>query len=260
MAFKNLSSPFSGGLDSALVLALTKLALRSGQDIAALYMPSRYSSPQSTQLAQQMSRDLGVPLHTLPIEQLHVASREIFASATHTPLTGVADENVQARTRSLLLFAYSNQNGGLVLNTSNKSELAVGYSTLYGDSVGALSPLGDLYKSEAYQIARRINERFGELIPRGIIDRPPSAELSSGQRDSDSLPDYPVLDAILEGLLSYGMSARDLIGLGHRREDVERIFRLYHNSEYKRAQFAPIIKLKIKSFGSGYRVPVSKHP
>ena len=256
--FQKFTIAFSGGIDSALVLALTHLSLRPGQNIEALYMPSQYSSPKSTQLAREMSDHLNIPLSTFPIDSLHEANRELFSSVTTMPLEGVSDENVQSRIRSTLLYAYSNQTGSIVLNTSNKSELAVGYSTLYGDSVGALSPLGDLYKTEIYQIARRINERFGEIIPREIITRPPTAELRANQQDSQALPDYPVLDPILEGLLSYDMSAQDLIKAGHSRDDVEKVFRLYQVSEHKRRQFPPIIKLKIKSFGTGYRVPISK--
>ena len=145
----------------------------------------------------------------------------------------------------------------MVLNTSNKSELAVGYSTLYGDSVGAISPLGDLYKSEVFTLSRYINKKYKDIIPERIISRPPTAELREGQEDSQSLPPYERLDAILEGLLSYRMSPNELVNLGHDSKEVSKIFHLYQKSEFKRFQFCPIIKLKAKSFGFGYRIPLS---
>ena len=146
----------------------------------------------------------------------------------------------------------------MVLNTSNKSEIAVGYSTLYGDSVGALSLLGDLYKTEVIQLCHYINKKYGELIPEQIITRAPTAELREGQTDEESLPPYDVLDAILEGLLSYRYSVEDLKASGFDPDIVKQIFGLHQRSEYKRYQFCPIVKLKAKSFGFGYRVPITK--
>jgi NAD+ synthase (glutamine-hydrolysing) len=146
----------------------------------------------------------------------------------------------------------------MVINTSNKSELAVGYSTIYGDSVGAISMLGDLYKSEVYQLAEYINKQYNNIIPQDIITRPPTAELRENQEDSQSLPPYSTLDPILESLLSFRFSPEDLIKKGHNREDVYKIANLIHKSEYKRKQFCPIIKIKSKSFGFGYRMPISK--
>ena len=146
----------------------------------------------------------------------------------------------------------------MVVNTSNKSELAVGYSTQYGDSVGAISLLGDLYKSEVFVLSRYLNQHFGELIPAGVIDRGPSAELRENQLDQDSLPPYERLDPILEGLLSYQLGSRQLLDLGFDEGEVKKVIQLYTRSEYKRAQFCPILKVKAKSFGFGYRVPISK--
>ena len=146
-----------------------------------------------------------------------------------------------------------------MINTSNKSELSVGYSTIYGDSVGAISLLGDLYKSEAYQLARYINLKYDQLIPEDIITRPPSAELRDGQVDTDSLPPYEIMDTILEGILSYRLSGKDLVELGLPKEDVKKVIDLYRKTEFKRSQFCPILKIKSKSFGFGYRVPISKN-
>ncbi len=145
-----------------------------------------------------------------------------------------------------------------MINTSNKSEIAVGYSTQYGDSVGAISLLGDLYKTEVFQLARYINKKHGGIIPQGMIDRPPSAELREGQRDDQSLPPYERLDAILDGLLSYRHDCQGLVALGHDPAQVQRTYDLLMKSEYKRAQFCPIIKIRPKSFGFGHRVPICK--
>ncbi|MCY4643333.1 MAG: NAD(+) synthase [Bacteriovoracales bacterium] len=256
--FQKFLVALSGGLDSALVLTLTKLALAPGLTLEALSMPGNFTSPKSNELTRSLCEKLEVPCRFLPIKFLHASSRQAFLSAFDSPLEGIADENIQSRLRALFLYARSNQDGAMVVNTSNKSELSVGYSTQYGDGVGAVSPLGDLYKSEVYQLAHHINDRYGSLIDPEILGRPPSAELRPGQKDSDSLPEYPVLDAILEGLTSYGLSVSDLVERGHRREDVEKVRRLQSLSEFKRSSFCPVIKLKFKSYGFGHRVPISK--
>ena len=146
----------------------------------------------------------------------------------------------------------------MVINTSNKSEIAVGYSTQYGDSVGAISLLGDLYKGQVYTLAQFINKKFNNLIPKQIITRAPSAELKPNQKDQDSLPDYEVLDGLLEGILSYRLDAAQLENLGFSASDIQKTLKLYSYSEYKRKQFPPILKISSKSFGFGYRVPISK--
>jgi NAD+ synthase (glutamine-hydrolysing) len=192
-----------------------------------------------------------------PIKFLHSTIRNSFKDAFKEDLQGLADENIQSRLRGSFLYARSNLTNAMVLNTSNKSELAVGYSTLYGDSVGALSPLGDLYKSEVFALANYVNKKYNNIIPEQVITRPPSAELREGQEDAHSLPPYERLDAILEGFLSYRMSQEDLIKHGHNNEEVSKVFKLYQKSEFKRFQFCPIIKLKAKSFGFGYRMPLT---
>lgn len=256
--FKKFLVALSGGLDSALVLALVKLALKKGQEVEAVYMPSIHSSPLSTQLCEKMCRDNKIPLKHLPIKFLHSTIKNTFTQSFKEGFEGLTDENVQSRLRGLLLYTRSNQTGAMVINTSNKSELAVGYSTQYGDSVGALSLLGDLYKSEVYWLANYLNSLSPGIIPSEIINRGPSAELRPNQLDQDSLPPYERLDAILEGILSYKMSRHQLINKGFNETEVDKVIKLLTQSEYKRFQFCPIIKIKAKSFGFGYRVPMSK--
>lgn len=258
--FKKFLVALSGGMDSALVLALAKLSLAPGQELEAVYMPGNFSSPMSWELAMEICQKLGLRLTSLPIKFLHSNIRMAFQNTFPQSFEGLTDENVQSRLRGLLLYTRSNQTGAMVINTSNKSELAVGYSTQYGDSVGALSLLGDLYKTEVYRLAEWINQAHGNLIPKGIITRAPSAELRENQKDQDSLPAYERLDAMLEGILSYRFRAKDLSSMGFEANEVKRVFQLYAKAEYKRRQFCPIVKIKAKSFGFGYRVPLSKHP
>ncbi|WP_419168376.1 NAD+ synthase [Halobacteriovorax sp.] len=247
----------SGGIDSALVLTLVKLFLKPGQEVEAIYMPSKFSASLSWEISDKLCKNLGIKLHNLPIKFLHSSVQNLF-NDNLDPLEGLADENIQSRLRGSLLFARSNQTGAMVINTSNKSELAVGYSTLYGDSVGAISLLGDLYKSEVFALARHINKNFNDIIPVEVIERPPSAELRADQKDEDSLPPYETLDMILESYLSYRYDLPDLLNLGLNKTEVERVIKLILNSEYKRQQFCPILKLKDKSFGFGRRVPICK--
>lgn len=256
--FKNFLVALSGGIDSALVLALIKISLKPGQTVEAIYMPSIHSSSLSTQLADEMCRRIGIKMQFLPIKFLHSSVKNAFTSTFAEPFSGLTDENIQSRLRGALLYTRSNQTGAMVVNTSNKSELAVGYSTQYGDSVGAISMLGDLFKTEVYRLSEYVNQHYGHLIPEGIIERGPSAELRENQLDQDSLPPYKRLDAILEGILSYRLDAEDLVSHGHSEEEVRKVFSLYVKSEYKRKQFCPIIKTKTKSFGFGHRVPISK--
>jgi len=256
--FTKFSIALSGGMDSALVLAIMRLSLKEGQSLEAIYMPSIHSSPLSHELSLDLCKKLGVPLKSLPIKFLHSAGKNLFTQSFQEPFEGLTDENIQARLRGLLLYTRSNQINSMVVNTSNKSEIAVGYSTQYGDSVGAISMLGDLYKSEVYRLAHYLNKKFNNLIPEQIITRPPTAELRPDQKDEQTLPPYDVLDAILEGILSYRHSKNDLIEMGLPKDDVEKTFNLYRRNEYKRYQFCPIVKISSKSFGFGYRIPLSK--
>lgn len=257
--FNNFLVALSGGVDSALVLAIVKIALKSGQSVEAIYMPSIHSTSLSTQLSEEICHRIGIRMRFLPIKFLHSSVKNAFTQTFNEPFEGLTDENIQSRLRGTLLYTRSNQTNAMVINTSNKSELAVGYSTQYGDSVGAISLLGDLFKSEVYRLCEYINKHHGNLIPEGIIERGPSAELRDNQLDQDSLPPYSRLDAILEGILSYRLDARDLMAHGFLEEEVHKVFALYAKSEYKRKQFCPIIKTKAKSFGFGYRMPISRN-
>lgn len=256
--FKKFVIALSGGMDSALVLTILKLGLKEDQELEAIYMPSEYSRDISESLSRDLCANLEIPLKILPIKKIHNEVRHHFSDFIGEELSGISDENIQSRLRGALLYARSNQSSALVVNTSNKSELAVGYSTIYGDSVGAISLLGDLYKSEVFALANFINRKYNNIIPKEIITRPPSAELRDDQEDTDSLPAYDRLDTILEGILSYRMTANDITKLGLKSEEVEQVIDLYRKSEFKRAQFCPILKVKAKSFGFGYRVPLSK--
>ena len=251
----------SGGMDSSLVLAILKILKDRNlfpMEIEAVFMPGFFSSSLSYDLSFDLCQNIGVKLTTFPIKFIHSTIKTVYRDCFKVELAGLSDENIQSRLRGTLIYARSNEKGSMVLNTSNKSELAVGYSTIYGDSVGALSVLGDLYKSEVFELARYINHQYDNMIPEDIISRPPSAELRENQEDAQSLPPYDRLDPILEALLSQHFSPEDLIKKGHNREEVLKIFQLLVRSEYKRKQFCPIIKVKAKSFGFGYRVPISK--
>jgi len=258
------SIALSGGMDSALVLSLLKLMQEKYSTkeqsivLEAIYMPSIHSNDLSRDLSEKLCQNLNIPLLHFPIKFLHSTLKNQFHDHYRRELQGLADENIQSRLRGLLLYARSNDVNTLVVNTSNKSELAVGYSTLYGDSVGALSPLGDLYKTEVFQLAHYINRHYHQIIPQEIITRPPSAELCADQQDSDSLPPYDVLDFLLESYLSCQSTPSELINSGFKPHDVEKVFKLLAHSEFKRRQFCPIIKLKPKSFGFGHRMPISK--
>lgn len=257
--FKKFLIALSGGIDSALVLTIVKLGLRPDQALEAIYMPSIYSSIESTHLSEQLCQNLNIPLSYLPIKFLHSTIKNTFIQTFNEPFEGLTDENIQSRLRGTLLYTRSNQTGAIVINTSNKSELAVGFSTQYGDSVGAISLLGDLYKSEVYRMAEYINHHYQGLIPQQIMQRGPTAELKSNQLDADRLPPYDRLDPILEGVLSYKMGINDLVEIGFDRAEITKVLHLYANSEYKRTQFCPIIKVKTKSFGFGYRIPINKN-
>lgn len=257
---KSFLVALSGGIDSALVLALAHLAGKAtGRTVEAVYMPSQFNSQLSYDLSKEMCERLGIKLKVLSLKFIHQAIKMAAAEGFGESLEGLADENIQSRLRGNLIYARSNQTGAMVINTSNKSELSVGYSTLYGDSVGAISPLGDLYKSEVFQLASFINTHFGNIIPEEIINRPPSAELREDQKDEDSLPPYELLDLILECIHSYQYSIKDIVALGVDRDEVLKVQQLFNRSEFKRYQFCPIIKLKGKSFGFGHRIPILKN-
>lgn len=254
MGFKKAILGASGGIDSAVVQALAVEALGK-ENVQVLLMPSEYSTGHSVSDAEQLSKNLGNPYNIVPIKNVYDTFLE-----TLKPLFGdlpfnVAEENLQARARGVLLMAVSNKFGSILLNTSNKSELAVGYGTLYGDMAGGLAVLGDLYKMQVYALARYIN-RAGEIIPLHILSKAPSAELRPNQKDSDSLPDYPVLDRILFQYIELTQGPKEIIAQGYDEALVARILKLVNTAEYKRAQFCPIIRVSYKAFGVGRRLPI----
>ena len=220
-------------------------------------MPSQYSSAGSIQDAQKLSRNLGIHHIILPIHTLYdtfLSSLQAFFTNTKPNTT---EENIQARIRGTLLMAWSNKFHSLTICTGNKSELATGYCTLYGDMVGGLSIIGDLFKTEVYDLARHLNQN-NTVIPAEIMDKPPSAELRPDQRDSDSLPDYELLDAILYRYLILNHSYNQIISDGFDPETTAKVLKLTADNEYKRLQSALVLKISARSFGSGRRIPVAR--
>jgi NAD+ synthase (glutamine-hydrolysing) len=221
-------------------------------------MPSRYSSSHSREDARALATALGIAYQEISIEPMHAAFLGQLAEAQGKPLGELAEQNVQARIRGQILMALSNDTGGLVLSTGNKSELAVGYCTLYGDMAGGLAVIGDLPKGLVYRVARAANARAGRtLIPERTFTKPPSAELKPGQLDQDSLPPYDVLDDILLAYLEERRPFDEIVARGHPADTVRRVLRLVVGSEYKRRQAAPVLKVSEKAFGEGRRFPIA---
>jgi NAD+ synthase (glutamine-hydrolysing) len=254
MGFNKAIIASSGGIDSAVTLTLACEALGS-ENVRAILLPSPYSSSHSVSDAEQLSRNLGNPYDIIPI-------REVYESLLHTlrPVFGdspfgLAEENLQSRTRGNIVMGLANKFGYILLNTSNKSELATGYGTLYGDMAGGLSVLGDVYKGQIYALARYLN-RNGEIIPRNILEKAPSAELRPGQKDSDSLPEYDVLDKILYQYIERRQGPKEITAMGIDEALVARVLKLVNSNEYKRNQFCPIIRVSCKAFGMGRRMPI----
>jgi len=254
MGFKKATLGLSGGIDSALVLVLAVEALGS-ENVRVLLMPSRYSSDHSVNDAVHLAQNLGIQYETIPIQPMvdsfEQSLSEVFAGLP----SDVSEENIQARTRGILLMAISNKFGNILLNTTNKSECAVGYGTLYGDMNGGLSVLGDVYKTDIFKMARWIN-REHEIIPENTILKPPSAELRPDQKDTDSLPDYDMLDQILFDYIELNLSPEEIVAKGFDEATVLRTVRMVNNNEYKRFQAPPIIRVSSKAFGFGRRIPL----
>ncbi len=245
----------SGGIDSAVAIALTCEAL-GAKNVRAISLPSSFSSNHSIDDARQLSKNLGNPYDILPIGDVYDTFLETLKPQFKDLPFNVAEENIQARSRGNLLMALANKFGYILLNTSNKSELSVGYGTLYGDLAGGLSILGDVYKTQVFALARYIN-RDKEIIPENILSKPPSAELRPDQKDSDSLPDYHILDAILYEHIEHGKGEKAILSSGQfDRETVQRVLQLFYRGEYKRHQFCPILRISAKAFGSGRRAPI----
>ena len=258
----------SGGIDSALTLALATEAL-GAENVVGITMPSRYSSSGSVDDSVVLCQNLGIQLFTHPIADLVAGYAQQFATSFGTPLAGLPLENLQARIRGTVLMEYSNAFGHLLLTTGNKSEISVGYCTLYGDTNGGLGLIGDLYKTEVFALSRHVNEHAGrELIPQTIIDKEPSAELAPDQKDADSLPPYPVLDEVLKLLIegdrlsmAEHTAAQNFVAQLQQddagRALVHRVRMMVARNEYKRRQAPPIVRVRARAFGSGRQMPIA---
>jgi NAD+ synthase (glutamine-hydrolysing) len=254
LGFKKAILGLSGGIDSALTVVLATKAL--GKDnVRVVLMPSQYSSDHSINDAVELAENLGIQYDIVPIKNIYKTyMKELKPLFGDLPLN-VTEENIQARSRGMILMAMSNKFGNIVLNTSNKSEAAVGYGTLYGDMCGGLSVIGDLYKMEVFELCRWINRRK-EIIPNNTITKPPSAELRPNQKDSDSLPDYDILDEILFQYIEKMQGPNEIIAMGFEPELVRRILRLVNINEFKRYQTSPVLRVSSKAFGMGRRMPI----
>jgi len=246
--FKQVIIGVSGGIDSAVVAALATEAL-GPDNILCIYMPSEFSSQDSLEDARAVSENLGARFQIIDISDAHQALRSSLPDAP----TGLVDENLQPRIRGTLLMALANQHHGLVLCPGNKSEIAIGYNTLYGDTVGALAPIADLYKGQVYELATS----YGDLVPERIRTKPPSAELRPDQRDDDDLPPYDVLDPMLKQILEANASKRQLLEAGFEKAVIDDVMRRIVRNEHKRNQLPPGLKLSPKAFGSGRRMPLT---
>jgi NAD+ synthase (glutamine-hydrolysing) len=244
----------SGGIDSALCLCLAVEAL-GNKNVRALVMPSRYTSEHSVSDAVELAERLKVDYDIVSIEKPFRAFGEDLAPLFKEKEPDVTEENIQARIRALMLMAVSNKFGCILLNTSNKSEAAVGYGTLYGDMAGGLSVLGDVYKTDIYRLAGHVN-RNSEIIPANIINKLPTAELRPNQLDTDSLPDYKILDSILYQYIELQKPAERITGEGFGRDTVDMVISLINSNEYKRFQAPPVLRISSKSFGTGRRMPI----
>lgn len=254
MKFKSATLGMSGGIDSAVVYALAVEALGAA-NVFPVMMPSQFSSFHSVTDSELMIERLGTKSQLIAIKNIYSAfEKELHVLFGDLPF-GLAEENMQSRIRGVLVMAISNKFGHILLNTSNKSELAVGYGTLYGDMCGGLSVIGDLYKTDVYELAKYIN-RNQEIIPTNIISKAPSAELRPDQKDSDSLPDYDVLDQILFQHIEGRKGQKAIVKMGFDMALVKRILRLVNNNEFKRYQFAPILRISPHAFGLGRRMPI----
>jgi NAD+ synthase (glutamine-hydrolysing) len=254
LGLKSAILGLSGGIDSAVVAVLTERALGAG-NVRVLLMPSQFSSDHSINDARTLAKKINIQYDIVFIEDIY----QSFESTLKTHFAGtkpeITEENLQARIRGMLLMAISNKFGNILLNTSNKSEVAVGYGTLYGDMAGGLSVLGDIYKTEVYELARYIN-KDEEIIPNNSLTKAPSAELRPDQKDSDSLPPYDILDQVLYNYIEKRKGPKELIEMGFDEALVQRVMKLVNINEFKRAQMAPVLRVSPKAFGMGRRMPI----
>ena len=254
LGFKQAILGLSGGIDSAVTMVLAARAL-GPENVRAVLMPSAFSSEHSVNDALELANNLGSPFDIISIEDAYINMSDTMRPVFGDLPFNIAEENIQARLRGVILMAMSNKFGHILLNTSNKSEAAVGYSTLYGDMNGGISVLGDVYKTEVFRLARYINKDV-EVIPENSISKPPSAELRPDQKDSDSLPEYDILDEILYQYIEKRKGPKELVAMGFEKSIVDRILKLVNTSEYKRFQTPPILRVSPKAFGMGRRMPI----
>ena len=254
LGFKKAILGLSGGIDSAVTLVIAAKAL-GAENVHSLLLPSQYSTDHSIKDAEDLANNLGSSYDIVPIKSLFEQFDQSLKPFFKDLPFNIAEENIQARTRGVLLMAFSNKFGYILLNTSNKSEAAVGYGTLYGDMNGGLSVLGDVYKVDVFELARYIN-RDKEVIPWNTITKPPSAELRPDQKDSDSLPDYEILDTILFQYIEKRKGPKEIIAMGYDEATVLRILRMVNMNEHKRYQTPPILRISSKAFGMGRRMPI----
>jgi len=253
--FKRVIFGLSGGIDSSLVAAIASDALGK-ENVLAVMMPSPYSSDHSISDAVALVNNLGIKSEKLAIQEIMTAYDQLLDGLFAGTDFGIAEENLQSRIRGNLLMAFSNKFGHLLLSTGNKSEMAVGYCTLYGDMNGGLAVIADVPKTRVYSLCRWLN-RHGEIIPLNVINKAPSAELKPNQKDQDSLPPYEILDAILALLIDRHQSAEQIIAAGFEAEIVQKVIKLVKNAEFKRKQAPPGLKISDRAFGTGWRMPIA---
>ncbi len=254
LGFKKAILGLSGGIDSAVTLVIAVKAL-GAENVRSILLPSQFSSDHSIEDSIELCKKLGSEYDIVPISASNQAMTDTMAPYFKDLPFNIAEENIQARLRAVILMAFSNKFGYILLNTSNKSEAAVGYGTLYGDMCGGLSVIGDVYKTEVYDLARYMN-KDREVLPVNIIEKAPSAELRPDQKDSDSLPDYEILDEILNLYIEHRLSPREIQDRGHDPQLIARILKLVNMSEWKRYQTAPMLRVSPKAFGIGRRMPI----
>ena len=254
LGFKKAILGLSGGIDSAVTAVMAVRAL-GNENVRGVLMPSQHSSDHSVTDPRQLGHNLAIQFDIIPIEPMYQAFEGALKTHFWAYQANVTEENIQARVRGTLLMAMSNKFGNILLNTTNKSEMAVGYGTLYGDLCGGLSVLADIYKTEVYDLAAYINQH-SEIIPHNSIQKPPSADLRPGQKDSDSLPPYEVLDKLLFQYIEKRQGPRELLELGFDKPLIDRVLRMVNINEFKREQAAPTIRVSTKAFGMGRRLPI----
>jgi NAD+ synthase (glutamine-hydrolysing) len=253
LGFKKAVVGLSGGIDSSVTAVLAVSAL-GPENVLGVSMPSRYSSEGSIKDAEKLAKNLGIDFRIIPIEMIFKSYLETF-NPNGNPIMDLAEENLQARIRGNILMFISNREGYLVLTTGNKSELAVGYCTLYGDMAGGLAVIGDIPKMMVYELAKFIN-REREIIPQSVLTKVPSAELRPNQKDEDSLPPYSILDQILKAYIEDNLSIEEIVEKGFERSLVEEVIKKIDSAEYKRRQAPPVLKVTTKAFGMGRRMPI----